>query len=557
MNGRAGSPGRVLGWGVVALLLALLGASALDFASGAPEHVSWRHIWREAPLAFWPAQWADFPGQPNLLTFRALDLALVHWLGVGFERLWLAPVLVVVACVVGLARLARHTLPGGAGPWSCAALVMLLLSPAFGANWLIAERFRVVLPLAWFLLAVACLRAGIAVRRRVFGAGVCAALALTTHDAGAVVWVALLPLVGRAAARGGRRPWAWIAGWALCFNLLSMQVWDEVTYPMGGLGAHLVERPLELGGFLLRVVALVLPEPLPVALEGWGQVGIVLGALAWLGLAWVSLVAWRARTDQPRLDRATPWLACAWLGALAALAHAHRHFPLWLPDHYVREIVWAVSLLPLGVAAAAAALWPEWGGRVRGPAVAVFVVLAAQQWAVGIPSMAVKGRVLRQSDAALALAELDGLLAAAVGPVTARADRDYLHGLGVLPRAVRLDQAALLALPRASAAGAMQSIEGVHARGSVESRPDFTADLVVLVGTRADGSARVVATVAPAVNARFGTESFDADLGSLAGFVTDDVLSAVAFDGRQRRLAPLAGRWRMREGGFVAEGDGR
>ena len=544
---------RVWGWIVVAGLLALLGTRAWEWASGAPEHVDWRHYWHDAALNFWPAQWAEFAGQPNLLTFRGVHLAAVHGLGVGFERLWLLTAGLAFLCAAALTRLARHTLPGGGGPWLLSGMLMLLLSPAFGANWLIAERFRVVLPAAWFLVAVAILQRGLATRRRVLLAGLCAVLALTTHDGGALAWVALVPLVAVAAVRGERRPWGYVAGWALAFNVLALFVWDEAYASGAGIAMHLSEQPVEFAKFTLRMVGLVLPEPLAGVLRARTLVGLLAFGL----LAVVSLAAWRARRDQDRVGRVGPWLACAWFGALASVVLAHRHFPITLPDDYVREIFWPVLLLPIGVVGATAALWPELGARARGPLLAVLFVLGAQQWSAGLDSMAVKGRVLRQSDAQLALAELDGLLTAPPGALRARSDRDYLRGLGCLPRAVPLDGDELLDLPRGGTTGLLQRVEGTVVHGAVVSTAEFVSDLIVLVQTRADGVAHVVALAVPVVGTPYGAEPFAVDLGSLAAFGAGDVLWAVAFDGRRRVLGTVSGRFAFRDGGFVAEEAGR
>lgn len=544
---------RVCGWIVVAGLLALLGTVAWEWASGAPEHVDWRHYWHDAALVFWPAQWAEFSGQPNLLTFRGAHLAMVHGLGVGFERLWLITAGLAVLCATALTRFARHSLPGGGGPWLLSGMLALLLSPAFGANWLIAERFRVVLPAALFLGAVAVLRQGGGTRRRLLLAGFCAGLALMTNDAGALAWVALLPLVAAAAVRGGRRPWGTVAAWALAFNVLAPFVWDEAYAAGAGIAVHVREQPLEFAKFLLRMVGLVLPEPLPGVLRARTLVGVLAFGL----LALVSLAAWRARCDQDRVRRVGPWLACAWFGALASVVLGHRHFPISLPEPYVREIFWPVLFLPIGVVGAAAALWPALGGRARGPVLAVLAVLAAQQWWVGLDSMTVKGRVLRQSDARLALAELDGLLAAPPGALRLRSDRDYLRGLGCLPRVAPLDGDALLALPQDGTTGLLQRVEGTVVHGAVVSTEAFVSDIIVLVQTRAGGNAHVVALAAPVVGTRYGAEAFSVDLGSLAAFNAGDVLWAVAFDGRRRELGAMNGRFVLRDGSFIAEEAGR
>lgn len=544
---------RVLGWIVVAGLLALLGTCAWEWASGAPEHVDWRHYWHDAALNFWPAQWAEFAGQPNLLTFRAVHLAVVHGLGVGFERLWLITAGLAVLCAVALTRLARHTLPRGGGPWLLSGMLVLLLAPAFGANWLVAERFRVVLPAVWFLAALAILQRGVATRRRVLLAGVCAALALTTHDGGALAWVALTPLVAMAAVRGGRRPWGYVAGWAVAFNVLALFVWDEAYAPGAGIATHLSERPVELAKFTLRMVGRVLPEPLPGVLRA----RTLLGLLAFGLLAVVSLAAWRARRDPDRVRRFGPWIACAWFGALASVVLAHRHFPITVPEDYVREMLWPVLFLPIGVVGATAALWPRLGARARGPLLAVLFALGAQQWSAGLDSMAVKGRVLRQSDARLALAELDGLLASPPGALRVRSDRDHLRDLGRLPRAVPIDGDELLALPRGPTAGLVQGVEGTVVHGAVVSSADFVSDLVVLVQTRAGRVARVVALAVPVVSTPYGAEPFAVDLGSLAAFGAGDGLWAVAFDARRRELGTMSGRFTFRDGAFTADEVGR
>lgn len=548
---------RLCGWTVAAGLLVLLSTCAWEWASGAPEHVAWRHYWRDPPLNFWPAQWAEFAGQPNQLTFRAVHLAAVHGLGVGFERLWLLTAGLAVLCAAALTRLARHTLPGGGGPWLLSGMLVLLLSPVFGANWLVAERFRVVLPAVWFLAAVAILQRGIATRRRVLLAGVCAALALTTYDGGALAWVALAPLVAAAAVRGGRRPWGYVAGWVLAFNVLALFVWDESYEPEAGIAAHLSEQPIELAKFTLRMVGLVLPEPLAGPLPGLLRTRTLVGLLAFCLLAVVSLAAWRTRRDQDRVRRAGPWLACAWFGALASVVLAHRHFPIALPESYVREILWPVLFLPIGVVGATAALWPGPGARARGPLLAALFALGVQQWSAGLDSMAMKGRVLRQSDAQLALAELDGLLTAPPAVLGVRSDRDLLRGLGCLPRALPLTGAELLALPRGGTAGLVQRVDGTVVHGVAVSTADFVSDIVVLVQTRADGVAHVVALAVPAVGGRYGAEPFAVDLGSLAAFSPSDGLWAVAFDGRRRVLGAMGGRFTFRDGAFVADEAGR
>ncbi|MEM7199469.1 MAG: hypothetical protein AAF628_04335 [Planctomycetota bacterium] len=555
---------------LLAALPAALLASALlvwiwTWASAAPEPSSWRVVWREPPLVFSWSTFFDFSDRDNHVGFRLLRLVLLALPGVDFDRQALLSWVLAVGCVVAVGREARRLVSGAgvAGRIAfCSVLTLaaaLLLSPGFGATWLLAERVRLMVPAAALFAVLAVLRQRRAWPLRFAIAAALTWFAVVTAPAGAAIWLAALPMVTAMAAAAGdrRRTLAWVAAWCLLGNLGPALCYDEPHLGLG-LGAALREAPLRLCTLLASVAGRSLPELLEdVAVDRW-----CVGAVLWLALAGLATAVVRRRDAASR--QALPWLCMALFGAIEVVVIAHFSWDLSDADPLLMERCYGISLLPIGLAGGVWALMPPavlaarwWRGAAVGVAVALGV-LSVLDWRRGLDRLRVEGALLRQGEAVAVFVEADppvvGPAVAPLAPLPLAPLRAALRATGRMRHTTPVGSLALAALVEGPAArGAFLQATAQLAVGAVATNVGGRcADAILVVRERDHDRAEIVQVSVPDVLKRTPVVSWAAPLDTVSPLVEGDVVRAYAFDVRQRVVGRLPGAFRYTGGAFVS-----
>lgn len=528
-------------WLVVAAVVVLgaLGSAlwwSLGLASLAPEPDEWRELWRDpAPALSWsevllPAERAFEP------LLRALQRALLEapWPLAGTALVgWLAALAVWLSVVV----LARRTAPGAARI-GVPLLSLMLFAPAFGADWLLEQRVRVFLPAACAALAVAVLALARSPRLAFVGAGSLAIAAAGCGGDGAWAWLGLLPLVWGEARRRtpdavGRVVVTWVA---LGNVLVALSRIDATAAP--GVVAHLGREPIGALSHGLAIVGGVAFDLVPASSAD----DVSVGALCVLAFAAGAIVL-ASPGGRGHRTPALPWLAVALIGFVYAANALARWHPPFVAAPLQREATWGVLLAPIGVLGTWSCLC-RGRGRVWLAGCAMLALIA-----IGIDH--VRGRaqlgrehaMLRQGEATMAFAELDGVQRAAHPrvPVEPAGARRALRAAGRLRDVAALDSARLDEWRREPAGpdpiGAVARREPTGTAGWVAlSDAGFRCDLVALSRAFSDDTQRFFALGAPDLftDARVGVWSIaHQDVRELGG---DVVVRAWAVDARRRSV---------------------
>lgn len=526
-------------------------ACTVHYASFAPEPVDWRLVWREPPLVYSGDDFFDFRGSANFVAFRAIHLGLLAT-PADFDSLALVPWLLATGCVLLLRSLGVR----GRRPTAVAALLIAaaLYSPVFAADWLLLARFRVFGPALCCCMAVSVLRGTGRWRARWVVAALLAQLALFVHVSGALLWLALVPLVAFEARRRGRRALVAAAAWCVVGNLGLLLCYDESTRGLPGLGGHLVEQPAVALATLARVAGLGLPDVLP----GTDSDTWVAGAVLATALAVFAGLLVRRRAHDATVADAMPWLSLALFGVGAVVAVSHAMIPLSLADNLLKEICWAGVFLPIGIAGLTVAIAPASFARLLTPAAAALLLLFAQEWCRGLGSLRFEHELLRQGEAQLVFADaaLNELPAEPRPPLPLQANRDLLRASGKLRRIEPVPTLAIGELEPSldsAPAGRLDSVTAAAAKGHVAR-----TDLVLLVRQLENGPGRVFRIAAPNLFILNDTLPWTADLADAEAFRELEEVRAFAFDARARRRRALDGAFRFQDGRFIAiEADAR
>ncbi len=518
---------------------ALALAASAWLAIGCPEPESWRAAWLDPANRHRWAGWLDFADEPNWIAGRALWLAALE---TGADLRWLA-LLPWAAALATVWLVARQLRRGGASAGLLLALAAAFFSPAFGANWLLAERARALLPALAATLAALCLARAPDRRAPVWAAMALALLALGTHTTGAGVWVGLLPLVAWRAAQGGRPVLPALAGWSLIGATAALCCYDTPVASTPRIQRPVLDAPLAVAEHVARVAGLPLPAPVIAA-----PVAVGASLLACL----VLVTATTARGSRWRQRSVALGLGLAGCGAAQAAVIGVSHFPPVLAPPLLRGIAWGGLLLPVGLLLALPS--PPQGPRAkvaRGLGVVAALALIAADWFQGLTQLQNEHRFLRQQEALSVFAAVEGL---PVPPPVPLEVARHLQARGVLRRAAPLpdlavDQLRLDPRPAGRCAATAGLLAGVLDDGGGAPR----AALVVVAHRGANAPATVVRVATPdpaAVDPRPWTVPLTG-----GAFADGDSLAAFAFYLDDRSLRPLPPVHRIRDGQPVAEPD--
>ncbi|MCB9891365.1 MAG: hypothetical protein H6833_06950 [Planctomycetes bacterium] len=512
------------------------------FRGFGPEPTAFREAWSDAPFLHTRATFFDFGHRPRFVVFEGLRWLATRF-GPDFGVLAFSPFVTILCVLLVLIALLRRL--RAASALTIFVVAAFLFSSRFGANWILFERVRMFLPLAACVCAVSVL---VTWRRDCAAycvAFACVIVATMSHRSGALMWLALLPLV---MDRVRRRPESLtprarsstiraVAAWILGGNLTALVVYGAVHRDKPGLMGTFVQDPLRAVDTLLQLASASLPDVLPTTLVDERVLGGVL-LLSFVGL--LLRVLFRGSKD---IRERLPELSLSACGVAAIVALAHERIATGFFGNMLAECCPAGSLLAIGLLLATCS-WVRVTGRashaIRMLAVAsaaVFVVMLTQGWTRDVAALRVVHTLLRQTEAALVLADAGELELAQQPCVASRVERAELRARGKLRR---LPAKASLAIDR------FESVEEhVASTGSVEqvgvraaSGSATNADLVLLVRS---STGEVFATAAPQPAIEPSTPRPWVALFELERpFVRDEVVRAYAFDVRRDLVRPLA-----------------
>jgi hypothetical protein len=523
----------------------------LEWASSAPEPIAWRSQLGDGPLCFAWRQVTEFTGEPNFLVFRLLHSSLLAVPGLDFPHLPLTTWAIAAATCLLLRRQLHSTAAARTPAWLAPAVLgyatLWCFSPAFGANWLLGERLRLFLPALCCLLAVWLLAARAAGRWRILTAAVLAQAALFSERTGFLVWIALVPLLWTEATRrhDPRRLFdcAW---WCLLGNASTWIALDErppTTAAHTGLVGDLLVHPGTTLAHLVRTVGRSLPD----LFAGPDLDELVLGAALVAALVTLLVRLYSVRYDGERLHQAMPWVSLALFGIGHALVVGEFYNPPPLTPMLMREVLWGSWLLPIGLVGLGLVTMTRSARRLLALAVPVLGLLCIQDWQRGFGHLALEHQLLRQGEALsvfvpAANSELpEGApLPLPPGEVVALRERGKLRRLAAT---TGMDLAQLDLEPQPGH-GALESATTTAALGRVGDQDGFVADLVLVVragASHAQSGQRIVRIAVPAPSTSREPRPWSAELGELEAFTAGDTLQAFVFDGRGRRVRPLAG----------------
>lgn len=527
---------------VLAVLLALLGLAmiAWPWRSDVPEPADWRAYLREPSVGF-TGPWFSFGGRPNHVVQGFLERGLFAT-GVDVELLVLGNWLLAAACVACVLALLRATAP------AVALLVSALaLSPAFAADWLLVERVRLFVPAACACALVWLLRApGTRMRRGL--ALVVAVVAVFSHEAGALVWAAVLPLVVTSARGPGKRALAPALAFVLVANVALAACYDESARPFPGLPAAMVTHPLSAVRFASKTLGLAVPDVLP----STDTDSVVLGVL--LVLALMAGAVALARGAPEIAARGLPLLCLGLAGLAQGLAVAHTQVPQAVTDAVLRELSWGTWLLPVGALGLWLQLAPGVARRVAPLGFGASVLLLAQDWHRGAAWLQAEGRFLQQSAALMVFADCERERPSAPRPAVPSAnDRAALRAAGQLAGMAPLGDTGLASLPLRpdAAAGSVQEVTVRGAQGTL--RRDSGADLVLLTRQRLGAPVVLCKVAVPNQLDAGATLSWQTEFGELEPFAEGEEVGAFAFDHKTRTITALPGRFRCAGGHFMRD----
>ncbi len=411
---------------LVALLPVIAAFTYVWAAARYPEPVAARVALHEPTTVWYIDQWLESAGEPVQPLQRALLLGALHLPGAtlqfvaGLAALWALLIAWLGCCLVR-----RSSGAAGLGtPLAFGGVALLCCSPAFGADWLQAERLGMFLPPLLLLAALALLQ-----RERFFVLRMLAVLLIVAaaplcHDHGVLLGFAVFPAVLEAAGRAQSPRWLW-AITALVFGVVASVV---SFFPAGGLHgdqvglfAHLAAAP---GARLLDLLA--------AAGRGWLDLWpdrrldeLAFGAATLTVLSLVPFLPSRVPASA-----SAPWWSCALFGLLLVPWVTMRHgFDLepWL----ARELHYGLFLLPIGVLGLLAS---RGGNHAWTIGLGAIVVLALQDWPRGVENLrAARAEALRVEASLVIPPAFADHTVTALSPFATPMHRDRLLGQGWVP----------------------------------------------------------------------------------------------------------------------------
>ena len=541
---------RALVW-CLAALPALAAALWASYAARWPELPGDRLALREGAASWrWDELLRDDGGARHLLA-KALHRAALEVPGASIASVTWVTVLLAVSTALALGSLLRrsHALTGLAGPASLAAAGLLVASPAFGLVWLHGERLGLLLAPLLLLLALGWLQGTSRPALRQVGALALVAIAPFCHTHGLLVGVALLPAIVAAAHTAGSRR---IGGWVGAALVLSLAAGWYSVQPLAAQG-------LSAGGGIFAVLpfAAFVRDLCMHAGSAWLDLlpsteldELTLGALSWLAPLVLLFVGDRSVAARART---APWWSCVLFGLGLVLWNVLR-YDAEPPVGRWREALFGVFLLPVGLLGVVAG---RFGGSALRIAFGALLVLAAQDWWLGLEDVRIARSLTQQQEARQQLPAAWTKTLPQVRAGLAAADESELRERGRVPEQTpRLDEALATAFTTAWTEGAPspapvaigRTLRG-ELRGSLRTPPPVLVLLVVLVGSDAP---RVVAATAPDFRAHGRAVPWEillpeAELERLSGPAGGDVV-ALGVLTAPLQFVPLSGGFVVRDG---------
>jgi hypothetical protein len=404
--------GRMLLLTVVVAILSVAAWVCLQWTSGSPEPDLWRQELGLDPL--W-LTWTDANAKndgPARLVFRGVYAILLS-LELSYDQLGWVTLCSALLAFLLLARWIYACIADRLGATTRTAILLVvcaaMFSPSYGANWLLAERFRMFVPIACLAAGGLLLRQGRWLPLRYVAALLFAQIALLTDVRGLWVWVALLPCC--AAIAEGQRRAAYLAGWVIAGNVGALasefSMGPSAPSDASWIVTTIVADPFN---YLLEVVT-TLGRSLPDLWHGTTTDETVIGAGMLLLFVLTSSLALR------RLEVAmAAWWAMAAFGLGAALTSTAQLHGIDIDRITRHELEWSILSLPIGLGGLVAELG---GGRLgqwlRAFIPAIFVLLV-QDWQHGFTDLTWRHAQLREYEARLAFYEATELDPDKIGP---------------------------------------------------------------------------------------------------------------------------------------------
>ncbi|HEX6813773.1 MAG TPA: hypothetical protein VF384_19285 [Planctomycetota bacterium] len=474
---------RLLVW-IAALLPVSAAGLWASFAGRWPEPCQERLALGEVTPRWTWTEWSDFVGEPTHFVTRVLHLGALQVPGATIASVTWINALLAVAIAVALAGLLRRCFPlqGCAAPAALAITGLLAASPAYGADWLHAERLGLFLPPLLLLWVLAWLHGDHRSTLRALGALCLVALAPFCHTHGVLLTFALLPALAAHARRRGARIPAWIGACLVVGNVaavFSLRSAGQLTAEHSAFGATVLAW-LERTG---RAWMDLMPSS---TYDEW-----LLGGLSWLLPAFVW---WTGDRSVEARSRAAPWWSCFCFGLLIVVCDGLR-YDVEPPAGTWREAMYGAFLLPVGAIGVLAA---RFGNAVVLFAGGALAVLAVQEWPRGVEDLRRARMRVLEVEARMALpTALQPDAAPVAVPLRIAADVERLRHRGQVPPP---DDAISAAIAVATAGessrfGTATAGDVHHVEGTVRSslRYDTVQALIVVAGV-AGQDPRIVGT---------------------------------------------------------------
>ena len=520
-----------------------------------PEPAEWLLLRADQQLVFEWEQVFDFGDRPAFLAQRVLYLLLLSLPGVDLVVAHFVPWILTVACCLLFWRLLFRL---SDSPWRGLGLLLFVgyaFSPVFGANWLLAARFRVVVPVLCFLGSVLLLSRERGGAAALHGSLWLALLAVFTEKSGVLLWPALVPLVLHDARRRGvERPLQTVAWWTLLGSFASVLCFVGLRTGARhfGLLGRLVTEPLATLRYAIDVIGKPVPE-----IVAHPMTPILVALLLLVGFAWLLV---RARRHREAVDAQLPtaiWTSVALFGLGVPLLAVEWHLGTTVADSWLRELLFPGCFFPIGVAGLCAVHAPRVAGRAFPILLVLMFVALALDWQRGWEHLKIVRSVLGSAEAQLVVFESAGskMDPARFPPVT-RATAGLLRErgeLGALPQMgePRLDLFDMEPEDRLS--GEFRSATADGATGVVLARTLAPPpSLVVLTRFRGQDAEEVIRITTPNFYGGGGEFPWRVAWPTDDALESGDEVRSYAFHVDGLRLVRLPGAFRRTAAGFEA-----
>ena len=524
---------------------------ALCWAAWTPEPWDWREALGESPVTLLPESLLTARPEPHFLLSRALHVGLLYLPAFDVGRFCFVGWLLVLLVCGGILLLWRRTRTGAGtsllDSFWLVLLAMAAFSPALGADWLLDARFRFFLPPLWLVAAVLLLRGDGRFRTRFAAAALLSTLAIFSDWSGAMVWLALAPLVwSEARRRNVAHSGSWLAVWCLLGNVGLLLCYRDFyaadrAAPVG-IVAHAMGDPKETLLFFCRAAGAFgrLPSvPLEAAFGGC--------CLALLALLSLLLLL---RRGGAATSRAMPWWSLAAFGAGAALLLTDRLFQANLPEAWLREVGFATLLLPIGLAGLIAKLYPAASRYVSVALVLPVALILLTDRQAGWSHLQQQRSRLLQAEAQLLFAEVSvSEMQGSPPPPLPPGMSPVLKSRGRLQRINPVEDlllgrltVAAEAVPFSGGPADQWILEGMLRGGE-------RADLILATVKRLDEPERIARIALPEVAGDDrGKWRIDLEKAELS---PGDLVRLYSFVGRSRQAVPFVEQYRAADGRLV------